>query len=268
MNPFLDYVRQITQSVKNAQNLAVAGCSDISPSENKVLMFSPHPDDECIVGLLPLRLQRELSYEVVNVPMTFGSLRERRKGRLEELTNACRYLGWNNHLERDDLENLTVGDVVLVLDQYQPKVLVFPHSDDWNTRHIEVHEILMKALALMPPAFSCLIVESEFWNTMKTPNCIVEASEEDLATLMAATSFHIKEVERNPYHLTLPAWMIDNVRRGAELIGGQGRESPSYLYGTLYRMQQWENGALSPLPQHQSQLSKEANSLNYIKSWK
>jgi len=28
------------------------------------------------------------------------------------------------------------------------------------------------------------------------------------------------EVRRNPYHARLPAWMMDNVRRGAELWAG------------------------------------------------
>ena len=51
---------------------------------------------------------------------------------------------------------------------------------------------------------------------------MVESSAADVADLMAALSLHVGEVARNPYHLRLPAWMIDNVRRGAELVGGQG----------------------------------------------
>lgn len=36
---------------------------------------------------------------------------------------------------------------------------------------------------------------------------------------------HAGEVKRNPYHLRLPAWMMDNVRRGSEVIAGPGSEA-------------------------------------------
>ncbi len=52
------------------------------------------------------------------------------------------------------------------------------------------------------------------------------------------------EVGRNPYHLRLPAWMIDNVRRGTELVGGQGGASPGFVFATLYRLRAWRDGGL------------------------
>ena len=36
--------------------------------------------------------------------------------------------------------------------------------------------------------------------------------------------------------------MIDNVRRGAELVGGQGGDAPNFTYATLYRQRLWSNG--------------------------
>ena len=57
---------------------------------------------------------------------------------------------------------------------------------------------------------------------MTDPNLMVEMSAEDLADMIAATTFHVEEVNRNPYHLLLPPWMMDNVRRGGEVAGGQG----------------------------------------------
>ncbi len=268
MNPFLTYVQGITQNIQQAESLVVDGAKEVVSSEHKGLIFAPHPDDECITGLLPLRLQRELHYQIVNVPMTFGSLKSRRAGRLGELTKACSYLGWHNHLQRDDLENLTTEDVVRVLEHYKPRLIVFPHGNDWNSRHVEVHHLLMQALRVMDESFRCIVVECEFWNTMETPNCMVEASEEDLATLIAATSLHTEEVARNPYHLTLPAWMIDNVRRGAEIIGGQGGESPDFIYSTLYRIQEWNGEQLSPLPHHQATIPQGEESLHQFKIWK
>ena len=65
-----------------------------------------------------------------------------------------------------------------------------------------------------------------------------------MADLVAATSLHTEEVARNPYHLLLPAWMQDNVRRGGELVGGQGGAVPDFSFATLYRLRKWTNGAL------------------------
>ncbi len=91
---------------------------------------------------------------------------------------------------------------------------------------------------------TCAVIETEFWGAMTDPNLMVESSVADLADLCAATSFHEGEVARNPYHLRLPAWMLDNVRRGGELVGGQGGNAPAVGFATLYRLSLWRNGRL------------------------
>jgi hypothetical protein len=68
-------------------------------------------------------------------------------------------------------------------------------------------------------------------------------------------SFHVEEVKRNPYHLRLPAWLMDNVRRGAELVGGQGGAAPDFIFATLYRASQWKNGLLHELYSGGKQIS-------------
>jgi hypothetical protein len=40
----------------------------------------------------------------------------------------------------------------------------------------------------------------------------------------------------------MPAWMVDNVRRGGELVGGQGGAAPDFAFATLYRLRRWSNG--------------------------
>jgi LmbE family N-acetylglucosaminyl deacetylase len=52
------------------------------------LIFAPHPDDEVIIGGLPLRLLRELKLNVVNVAVTLGSRAERQAERWQELKNC------------------------------------------------------------------------------------------------------------------------------------------------------------------------------------
>ncbi|MDF7823493.1 PIG-L family deacetylase [Pontiellaceae bacterium B12227] len=242
MNPYLTYVESIQAGVQSAKGLAVSGCRDVVESESKVLLFSPHPDDECIIGLLPLRLMKELGKQIINVPVTFGSDENRRQGRANELADACAYLGWGIHREHADFRALDVADVVNVLTKIQPEIIVMPHSMDWNSRHIATHFLIAEALEKMPEAFSCIVVESEYWGAMDDPNLMVEADAEMLAELIAATSLHVEEVVRNPYHLLLPAWMQDNVRRGGELVGGQGGAAPDFSFATLYRLRNWSGG--------------------------
>ena len=107
-----------------------------------------------------------------------------------------------------------------------------------------MHHLVLDALASLPPDFSTIIVENEFWGQMQSPDLMVESSETDLADLLAALSHHVGEVRRNPYHLRLPAWMQDNVRLGAELVGGEGGNAPDFDFATLYRVRLWQGGGV------------------------
>ena len=223
----------------------------------KALIFSPHPDDECIIGGLALRLFREAGLRVLNVAVTQGSNRDRQAARLVELQHACHYLGFGLLTTGPrGLEKITrqareadpaawheaVQVVAGILSHEKPRVIFLPHDRDWNGTHIGTHWLVVDALQTLPPAFTCVTVETEFWGAMDTPNLMVESSPADVADLMAATSFHVGEVQRNPYHLRQPAWMQDNVRRGGELVGGQGGTAPDFNFATLYRLRQWQAG--------------------------
>jgi len=247
MNPYLKFVEEIEAGVKAAKDVSVYGTAEPLESDQKVLIFSPHPDDECLIGLLPLRLMREAGMQVINVPVTFGSNIERQAGRAAELKKACAYLGWNilewnREPQRGCLEK---ADVVEILKEAKPKVLFVPHSKDWNSRHISTHHLVMDALKEMPADFSCTVIETEYWGAMDDPNLMVESDAATLADLMAALSLHTDEVARNPYHLLMPAWMQDNVRRGGEIVGGQGGAVPDFSFATLYRLSKWSDGKKS-----------------------
>jgi len=234
----------------------------LPPNAPKALIFSPHPDDECIIGGLPLRLFREAGMRVLNVAVTQGSNRARQAERLVELQNACHYLGFGllttgpRGLEKITRQAREADpdawhDAMLViagiLRHEQPKVIFLPHDHDWNGTHVGTHWLVLDALQTLPAAFTCFTVETEFWGAMATPNLIVESSPADVADLMSATSFHVGEVLRNPYHLRQAAWMQDNVRRGGELVGGQGGAAPDFNFATLYRLRQWQAGNFKPL---------------------
>ncbi len=225
-----------------------------------VMIFSPHPDDECIVGGLPLRLQQECGWRVVNIAVTQGSKRERQAARFKELAAACDHLGF--HLEgigEVGLEQVSpkarlndpsgwktkVDSIVEILARVRPTALLFPHVQDWNGTHIGVHHLVMDALAVLGDGFSAHLIETEFWGQNYSPNLLVEISEEVLTDLITALTFHVGEVQRNPYHLTLPAWMANNVRLGGETVGGQGMAPPDFPFGTVYRHRRWIGGRLA-----------------------
>ncbi len=238
------------------------------------LIFSPHPDDECIIGGLALRLQREAGLRVVNIAVTQGSNKDRQAARWDELRAACDYLGFelvqtiSGGLERINARTRTqdpphwqtaVDVVAKIVADHEPAVVFFPHDTDWNSTHVGTHHLLVDALARQPDSFSCHVFETEFWGAMATPNLMVESSAADVGDLMAALSFHVGEVTRNPYHLLVPPWMQDNVRRGAELVGGQGGGAPDFAFCTLYRHRTWMRGRLESTYQGGRTLPAHAN---------
>jgi hypothetical protein len=79
---------------------------------------------------------------------------------------------------------------------------------------------------------------------MADPNLMVEFSAADVGDMITATTFHVGEIARNPYHLSLPAWLMDNVRRGSELVGGQGGKAADFTFAALYRLRRWSQGRL------------------------
>ena len=268
-NPYRPMIARHAALLREGAALPLGGLKPLDlPPPNadapKALIFAPHPDDECIIGGLPLRLLRELGMKVVNVAVTLGSRRERQVERWRELEGACAYIGFGllptaeRGLENVNLAtreqraegwSAAVAVIAAILEVEQPDIVFMPHDDDWNRAHIGTHHLLIDALARMPETFACDVIETEFWGAMARPNLMVESSADDVADLVAALSFHVGEVTRNPFHLRLPAWMIDNVRRGSELVQGQGGAAPDMTFATLYRLRRWaENGLQDVLP--------------------
>jgi N-acetylglucosamine malate deacetylase 1 len=263
-NPYLRYVTTLADLAQQGKQFQLGGFPmpvqpPIAADAPRALIFSPHPDDECIIGGLAVRLQRELGYRVVNVAVTQGSNKARQQGRWDELSQACRYLGFElvptvpGGLERINATtraadpahwSACVDVIARILADHQPAVVFFPHDTDWNSSHIGTHHLLRDALLLQGSTFATHVVETEFWGAMATPNLMVESSVQDLADMITALSFHVEEVRRNPYHLLVPAWMQDNVRRGGEVVGGQGGAAPDFLFATIYRLRQWKGGVL------------------------
>jgi LmbE family N-acetylglucosaminyl deacetylase len=270
-----EYARLLVQG-RRAQmgGFAPAAPPSLSEDAPKVLIFSPHPDDECIIAALPLRLLRQAKMRVINVAVTQGSKKQRQMERLAELQKACEFMGYEliqtkpNGLEKVSPKTREsdpaywremVQIISDILKRTSPRVIFFPHERDWNSSHIGTHWLVVDALRSLGPAFTCYTAETEFWGQNSSPNLMVQSSEEDVADMVAGTSFHVGEVTRNPFHLFLPAWMQDNVRRGSELVGGQGEAAPDWPFATLYQLKRWSNGSFENVLHEGKTLSQREN---------
>ncbi len=254
MNPYQHLVAEYARFAREGQKFSRRAISTPAPrprpqetTASKVLIFSPHPDDECIIGGLALRLLREARMNVINnggytrrpegaaggalsrigaglslSRLRVAAHRAERAGK-SDFENPRRRPGWMGEIGRGRRRDIG---------QWRRRGAIFvPHERDWHSTHIGTHFLVLDALRKAWPAgFECCVVETEFWGAMDTPNPMtVESGVPDVVDLVTATSFHVGEVRRNPYHLRLPAWMQDNVRRGGELVGGAGAGSASRI---------------------------------------
>jgi LmbE family N-acetylglucosaminyl deacetylase len=262
VNPYEQFVSSLAKIHRDARGLPL-GCLPMAahppPAADapRALIFSPHPDDEVIIGALPLRLLRELKWDVINVAVTQGSNPARKVERWKELTACCAHIGFGlvqaapggfeainpaGRAADPAAWGRSVARIADILREHHPRAIFLPHDDDWNVTHIGTHHLVVDALKSLGPRFECFAVETEFWGAMRSPNLMVESTERDLVELLVALSFHGGEVKRNPYHVRMPAWLIDNVRRGSELVGGQGGPAPEFQFATLYRLRRWRDG--------------------------
>jgi LmbE family N-acetylglucosaminyl deacetylase len=219
-----------------------------------VLLASPHPDDEALVGALPLRLRLETGARVVNCAVTFGRDLTQRSRRRGELESSCHALGFDLIVPGDygfsdvrvESRNARpqewqekVETLQKIFERVQPDAVFIPHAEDFNTVHIGTHFLVADALGAHLAGSGrgpVLLIETEYWHEHSRPNLMIGVSPEVLALLIMATAEHGGEVLRNPYHLGLPARMVDNVRRGSEVVGGQGAAAQQFPFAELYRV--------------------------------
>lgn len=197
----------------------------------KVLIVSPHPDDEILQSSLALRLQTENSMKVINVAVTLGSKLDQRKRRTSELSRAVKFLKFKNYILSESWSEKK-RELSEIIRKEKPSLIIAPHHLDQHTTHQRTSTLVSDVTR----GFSGTIAWSEFWSAQKSPNLLVEVPLEIFLKQYKALEFHRGEIARNPYHLRLQSWLIDNVRRGSEIIHHSGAESAPMLMGQLYRL--------------------------------
>ena len=284
MNPYLDYVEGFARLLQHGRSLPLgqARSEPLPPPQAGApvcLVFSPHPDDEAIPAALPWRLRQEDGWRVVNVAVTLGSNVHRRAARWVELQACCNFLSFDllsasGESERG-LERVTpdmrdrepaywadcMAHVGRLLQSIRPQLIVCPHADDGHPAHCGTHALVLDALRMVAGGLSPHVALAEYWNTQSAPGLMVELGVPDVARLVGALSLHVGEVARNPYHLSLPAWFADSVRRGAERVGAAGSAAPDCAFAALYGWKRWQTGQLMDLPARTLPVTQRASVL-------
>ena len=254
--PPLDMARQAQQWVATHRQRVA------EPAAPRCVIVSPHPDDECIGGGLPLRLMQESGWRVVNIAVTHGSNPARQLARAEELSAACARIGFERLLlaerglnritpEARETDSKHWSDSVNLLAEklaaLKPVLVLCPHALDAQSTHIGTHHLTLDALAVVSansPDFSTTLAFTEYWSTMTHANLLVELTAAQVGDMISALACHVGEVSRNPFHVTVPGWLVDNVRRGGEIVGTLGGNVPDYTFAAIYNVMQWRDGGL------------------------
>ncbi len=260
---WLDFVQGIADGVSAGNNLPTGPSPTPliphhfpTPRQGapKVVLCSPHPDDEALVSALALRLRIEDDAEIVNCAVTLGSEVREKPRRLSEVQASCLALGFRLVVPRhprgfdavtaDTRQNAmrtwdgNVSAMADIFDQERPNVVFFPHAQDFHPRHIGTHYLTLDALSVhlkRTGRQSVLLIETEYWHEIENPNLMVGLTAELVAVQVMAVAEHGGEVARNPYHLRQPARLIDNVRRGSEVVCGPGAAGSTLVFAELYR---------------------------------
>ena len=243
------------------------------------LVFSPHPDDEALVGGLALRLRQRHGWRVTNVAVTLGSRLGRRAARWAEAQACCAYLGFEllsplgvpgQAFERITPEaaladpahwQRAVQAVAALLRRLQPRVVVAPHAGDGHAAHVGTHRLVCDALEACGDAVDAHLCWAEYWATQPEPRLRLELEAGEVAQLVTACALHAGEVARHPYHLLLPALLTDSARRGTERVGAPGSPADGVALAALYGWQRWEGGRLASLPPRTVRAAEDLDAL-------
>ncbi len=208
-------------------------------SGSTVLILAPHPDDECLMGVLALRMREETGCEVWVAAYGLGSNLSRQSERSLELHRACNRLGFQR------LPGVVneVSRLVEIFTSHQVGLLIVPHAQDGHATHQGSHALARAALDQYKTKTSVgatqkiTLALTEYWSSMPTPNLLLPISRDHVVQMGEALSEHVGEISRNPYHLRLPAFYQEQVRRGSEQVRTSGSEALPTLYGQLYRLE-------------------------------
>jgi LmbE family N-acetylglucosaminyl deacetylase len=210
-------------------------------THSPILIVSPHPDDECILGSIALRLQWENKCPIFVLPATYGSQYTQRARRLDELQAACKTLNWSLY-NRSLTKNFSMLELKKILEKLKPVAIVTYHPRDNHPTHSKISQIVLDCLK--QNNITSTLFLGEYWSTLRRPNLSVELSIKNRSQLIKGLKNHKEEIKRNPYHLSLESWWNDSSRRGRELLKISAKSFGEVTHTALYECYEVHNKRL------------------------
>jgi LmbE family N-acetylglucosaminyl deacetylase len=260
---WLRFLAEVTRAVDAGKTIplgpssAPVAAAPVAPaaSAGKVVYCAPHPDDEVLSGALAFRFRLDSGAKVTNIAITLGSDKQQRPRRLRELTSACAAAGFDlvipldpsgfdhvtesNRSEKPKEWAEKVDALREIFDRENPDAVFAPHAHDFNSTHLGTHWLAVDALAghlERKTRDPVLLIETEFWHQMERPNLMVGLTRELVAAQLVAVAEYGGEMTRNPYHRLHACRLMDNVRRGSEVVGGQGAAARDFTFAEIYNV--------------------------------
>lgn len=223
--------------------------TDCAP-QGKVLVLSPHPDDEAIGmgGALSMHLENQNPVTVLY--MTNGSGVGTSNGELVDIRrNEAKSLGEKYSIEQIfwDVEDTqltndseTISAMSKVLEDVQPAIVYVPSFFDHHFDHFSANQILVDALNSVS-SMQMTIMGYEVWDNMPFPNFILNISPyfkqkvemlSQYTTPLKSTDFIKLCTYRDALHYTLH---LDSIRREIDGYAEAFYRLDSGIYQTLYK---------------------------------
>ena len=178
MTPYHDFVSDdraagcATASTSRSADFRPPAPAHLPADAPRALIFSPHPDDECIIGGLPLRLHaRSAACASSTSRSPRAATRSVRPSGGRSCEAACDYLGFDlvadgarrpranqrrRHASRIRRDWGASVDVIAESSpSTQPAADFLPHDNDWNSTHIGTHHLVVDALEQQAAGFAC-----------------------------------------------------------------------------------------------------------------
>lgn len=235
-----------------------------SAPRGKVLVLSPHPDDEAIGmgGALSMHLENQDSVTVLYMTngrgagAVNGKLIEIRRKEAESLAEEykIKQIFWKVEDTRLTNDIATVSAMVKVLEEIKPTLVYAPSFFDHHFDHFSANKILVDALK--KTSVKLTIMGYEVWDNMPFPNFILNISDHfekktgilsHYTTPLKATDFIKLCQYRDALHYTL---YVDSTRKEIDGYAEAFHRFDSETYQAVYHdylLGLEENGSSLPV---------------------
>ena len=155
----------------------------------RVLIISPHPDDEAIGmgGALSMHLENQSKITVLymtdgrhenpHLGLSKREIIDIRRKEAEKIGERyhIKQIFWKIEDKCLTNDNETVSDMIQVLEDVQPEVIYIPSFFDHHYDHFAANQILVDSLKKTHLA-RIILIGYEVWNNLPFPNYIVDVS--------------------------------------------------------------------------------------------